>query len=232
MERARERVKIIKRTVPINLVCADRVSDKIYSHQEGGVIQNNSLKMKVYNFPDFASAFLNFHKDFPALIASLVHRRISRAFESKIMLTVTAVNGCTYCAWFHSKAALQAGLNHNEVKLLLSSQLNRHIDDEDVVALNFAVHYADTDQKPDKELLNNLFEVYGQKTAEDILLRLRMIYFGNLCGNTFKAFLSRVQGRKQENSFWLTELVIFIMLSPLLGPIALLMKKERPGALQ
>jgi hypothetical protein len=122
---------------------------------------------------------------------------------------------------------LQAGLNHDEVKQLLSRQLNSQIDDEDVVALNFAVHYAETDQKPDKELLDNLFEVYGQKIAGDILLRLRMIYFGNLCGNTFKAFLSRLQGKKQENSFWLTELVVFIMLSPLLGPIALLMKKDR-----
>jgi hypothetical protein len=60
-----------------------------------------------------------------------------------------------------------------------------------------------------------------------ILLRLRLIYFGNLCGNTFEAFLSRLKGDKLENSSWLTELVVFSVLSPLLGPIALLMKKER-----
>lgn len=194
--------------------------------------QNAALRMKVYDFTGFAKNFFIFHGDIPALIASLFHRRISRTFESKIMLTVTAVNGCTYCAWFHSKAALNAGLDHNEVKRLLSRQLNQQIEDKELVALNFAVHYAATDQKPDQGLLNNLFEVYGEKTANDILLRLRLIYFGNLCGNTFKAFLSRLKGERQEGSFWLTELVVFFILLPLLGPIALLMKKERLRDLQ
>jgi len=187
----------------------------------------HALRRKVYTFAGFAGDFIIFHKDLPALIASLVHRRISRAFESKIMLTVTAVNGCTYCAWFHSKAALNAGLDHTEVNRLLSRQLNELIEDRELAALNFAVHYAETDQMPDRKLLDNLFEVYGKKTADDILLRLRMIYFGNLCGNTFKVFLLRLKGKKQENSFWLTELIVSFILLPLLGPIALLMKKER-----
>lgn len=191
------------------------------------MIQEHPFKLKVYVLSAFVKDFIIIHKDIPALIASLFQRRISRAFEEKIMLTVTAVNGCTYCAWLHSKAALKAGVDQQEVKQLLSGQFSGPIDDEELTALNFAVHYAETDKKPDRELLNNLIEVYGNKTADDILLRLRLIYFGNLCGNTFKAFLSRLKGVKPKNSFWPTELIIFLILLPLLGPIALLMKKER-----
>jgi len=184
------------------------------------------FKMKVYTFPGFIRDFFIFQKDLPALTMSLFHGRISRAFESKIMLTVTSVNGCKYCAWFHSRAALKAGMDQNEVKRLLSSQLIRQIGDKELVALNFAVHYAETDQKPDQELVRNLFEVYGDETAAEIMVKLRQIYFGNLCGNTFKAFLSRLKGVKPENSFWLSELTIFLIVLPLFGPISLLMKKN------
>jgi len=187
----------------------------------------NKFKKKVYGLPAFVKDLLIVGKDSPALIASMFHRRVSRTFESKIMLTVTAVNGCKYCAWFHGKAALQAGLGQDEVGRLLSLQLNTRIDDRELTALKFAVHYAETCQKPDKALLGELVEVYGKETANDILLRLRLIYFGNLCGNTFEAFLSRLKGEEAENSFWPAELIIFLVLAPVLGPMALLMKKER-----
>ena len=190
------------------------------------MIWKNKSKTKVYVFSAFVRDFSKVNRDIPALIESLIHRRISRAFEEKIMLTVTSVNGCTYCAWLHSRSALRAGVNQNELKRLLSLQFNQQIDDKEFVALNFAVHYAETDQKPDRELLNNLFESYGPKTANDILLRLRLIYFGNLLGNTFRIFLSRLKGEKQENSFWLTELVVSLIALPVLGPIAFLMKKK------
>ncbi len=60
------------------------------------------------------------------------------------------------------------------------------------------------------------------------MVKLRQIYLGNLCGNTFKAFLSRLKRAKAENSSWLSELIIFLFVLPLFGPISLLMKKERP----
>lgn len=190
------------------------------------MIHKKRFKKKVYTLPAFAKDFLIFHKNIPVIIASLFHRKISKAFEAKIMLAVTAVNGCKYCAWFHSKEALKAGIEQSEVKRLLSSQLNGQIEDGELAALNFAFHYAETNQRPDRDLVNNLFEVYGKKTAAEILLKLRMIYFGNLCGNTFEAFLSRLKGVKPDNGFWLTELIIFLIVSPLYGLISMLMKKD------
>ena len=194
------------------------------------MVQGKKFMKKVYSFSAFARDFLIFHKNIPAIIASLLHRKISRSFESKIMLTVTAVNGCKYCAWFHSKEAVNAGLNQDEVRRMLSRQFDIQIGDEEFKALNFAVHYAETDQKPDRELAADLYETYGAKAADDIFLKLRMIYFGNLCGNTFEGFLSRLKGSKPEKSFWLSELIIFLIISPLYGLLALLMKNEKGPA--
>ncbi len=188
--------------------------------------QDTAFRMKVYDLTGFIRGSFIFCKDIPALSAALFRRRISRAFESKIMLAVTSVNGCTYCAWYHSRTALKEGIDQNEIKLLLSRQLTRQIEDRELIALNFAVHYAETCQKPDQALVKNLSEVYGNETAAEIMVRLRQIYWGNLCGNTFKAFTSRLRGVKPENSFWLSELIIFLVVLPLFGPISLLMKKK------
>lgn len=191
------------------------------------MIHEKRFKKKMYTLPAFAKDFLIFHKNIPVIIASLFHRKISRTFESKIMLAVTSVNGCKYCAWFHSREALNAGMDQNEVKRLLSRQLDVQLGDEEFNALNFAVHYAETDQKPDRKLVAHLYDAYGVKIADEIVLKLRMIYFGNLCGNTFEGFLSRLKGENPENSFWVSELIIFLIVSPLYGLLALLMKNER-----
>ena len=190
------------------------------------MIRGRKFRKKVYTFPAFVKDFLFFHKNISAFIRDLFYRKISKAFEAKIMLAVTSVNGCKYCAWFHSREALKAGIDQNEVKQLLSSQLSGQIEDKELAALNFAFHYAETDRRPDRELVNNLFKVYGNETAAEILVKLRIIYFGNLCGNTFEAFLSRLKGEKPENSFWLSELIIFLIVSPLYGLISLLMRNN------
>lgn len=190
------------------------------------MIKENKFKMKVYDFSAFMKDFLVFHKDIPALIKSLLRKKISPALESKMMLAVTSVNRCRYCSWYHSRAALKAGVKQSEVNRLLSGQLDLSIGDKELTALNFAVHYAETNEKPDPKLLNNLFEVYGKKVAAGIMVKLRLIYFGNLCGNTFRAFLSRMKGVKPEDSFWLTELIIFVIILPLFGPLVLNMKRK------
>lgn len=190
------------------------------------MVQEKKFKKKVYMFPAFVKDFIFFHKNVPVFIRDLFRKKISKAFETKIMLAVTSVNGCKYCAWFHSREALKAGIEQQEVKRLLSSQLNRQIEDEELVALDFAFHYAETDQRPDRERISNLIEVYGNEIATEILLKLRIIYFGNLCGNTFEAFLSRLKGKGPENSFWLSEVTIFLIVSPMYGLISLLMRKD------
>lgn len=134
-------------------------------------------------------------------------RRISPAFAEKIMLAVTQVNGCRYCSYGHSKAALAAGVSQRELAKLLKGELDEFPEDESV-ALTFAQHYAESCCQPDPIALQRLQETYGDKTAKDILAYIRMITFGNLYGNTFDAFLSRLRFRPAAGSSFTGELFV------------------------
>ena len=64
--------------------------------------------------------------------------------------------------------------------------------EEEVVALLYAQHWADSDAKPDTEATRRLEQVYGVEKAKAIDLVLRMIRNGNLTGNTWDRFLNRI----------------------------------------
>ncbi len=145
-------------------------------------------------------------------------KRVSNSFRGKIMLVTTAVNGCVYCAWYHAKLTVKSGVDRNEVKNLLKLQFDANSTDFETMGLLYAQHFAETDRKPDKEMTDKLFEFYDKETAEDIILYIRAIYFGNLSGNTFDAFLSRFKGVKAENSNVLFEFFFFLFSVPILWP--------------
>ncbi len=46
-------------------------------------------------------------------------RLISHGFRERLMLAVTAVNGCRYCSYFHARQALKSGLTPEEISRLL-----------------------------------------------------------------------------------------------------------------
>ncbi|MBN1253389.1 MAG: carboxymuconolactone decarboxylase family protein [Bacteroidales bacterium] len=153
--------------------------------------------------------------------------KITKAFIEKIMLVTTAVNGCVYCAWFHAKMALKSGIEREEVNKLLNLQFNLQTSEYETVALLYAQHYAETNRKVDKEMQESLINFYGEKTAKEIILYIRAIYFGNLSGNTFDAFLSRLDGKKAKNSNVIFEFVFFIFAAPILWPTMPYVKKYR-----
>ena len=120
--------------------------------------------------------------------------KINRQFSEKIMLAVTQVNGCRYCSYGHTQAALKSGLDSEEIRALLSGDLSS-APSEELTALLFAQHYAESAGQPDTEAWGNLVSTYGQDKAFAILANIRMITIGNLLGNTFDAFLYRITGR-------------------------------------
>ena len=177
------------------------------------------------------SLFLNdlgflFKKSFQ-LITAPKDKKISKPFTEKIMTIVTAVNGCTYCAWFHAKQSVSCGISKEELRDMLNLQFHSDASDFELPGLLYAQHYAETNRKPDNEMTDKLFEFYGKKTAENILMKIRMIFFGNLYGNTFDAFLSRLKGNKSENSNLIFEFFFFIFSAPLLIPLIPFTKKYR-----
>jgi AhpD family alkylhydroperoxidase len=143
----------------------------------------------------------------PQMIGMMFNKDISKAFIEKTMSVVTAVNGCVYCAWFHAKQAVVSGLSEEEIKNLMSLQFKADASDYELAVLLFAQHYAETNRDPDEEMTDRFLDDYGEKTANDILLIIRMISFGNLLGNTFDAFLSRVKGMPAEDSKPLFEMI-------------------------
>jgi AhpD family alkylhydroperoxidase len=119
--------------------------------------------------------------------------RVDAAFAERIMLAVTKVNGCRYCNYGHTRAALRAGVTDKEIRGLIAGDFAA-LPAPELVALTYAQHYAETAGHPDAAAWHRLIETYGADGARDILAYIRMITMGNLLGNTFDALLSRLSG--------------------------------------
>lgn len=111
---------------------------------------------------------------------------------------------------------------------MLNLQFQTDASENEIPALLYAQNYAETDRNPDTEISKKLFDFYGNETAGDILLRIRLFNFANLSGNTFDAFLSRIRGVKVENSSALFEFIFFILSSPILLPLSFFAKSKSP----
>jgi len=115
---------------------------------------------------------------------------IDRAFQERLMLAVTEVNGCRYCAFVHAKMALSAGLAQADVDALAEGSLEGS-PPEQVPALLYAQHWAETDTQPDPVARQRIIETYGLEKTEAVELSLRMSRIGNLLGNTSDYLLYR-----------------------------------------
>jgi AhpD family alkylhydroperoxidase len=113
---------------------------------------------------------------------------IPAAFRERLMLAVTAVNGCRYCSYFHTRQALQSGIESDEIKRLLAGDV-AGCPEEEVVAVFYAQHWADSNAHPDSDVVLRLQQTYGAEKAEAINVLLHMIHLGNLLGNTWDFLL-------------------------------------------
>jgi AhpD family alkylhydroperoxidase len=121
---------------------------------------------------------------------------VSPAFRERLMLAVTAVNGCRYCSFFHTRQALKSGLTAEEIGDLLAGDVANCPPDE-AIALAYAQHWAESDAHPDPEAVQRLQQAYGHQKTEAIHLILRMIRMANLLGNSWDYLIYRISfGRK------------------------------------
>jgi AhpD family alkylhydroperoxidase len=158
-----------------------------------------SFQKRVYTVAAFRQDIADALAHMDEFRAAYRSGRVSRAFAERIMLAVTQVNGCRYCHYGHTRAALRAGVPPEDIRHLVEGELGR-LPSEEVVALTFAQHYAETAGNPDPEAWQRLVDTYGPDTARDIVAFIRMITIGNLAGNTLDALLSRLQGRPAAGS--------------------------------
>jgi AhpD family alkylhydroperoxidase len=140
------------------------------------------------------------------LLRRAMRELISPAFRERLMMTVTEVNGCRYCSYYHAHEALKSGVSAAELQDLLAGVIPADTPPEEHVALLYAQHWAEADGDPDSEAAQRLIETYGEEKAAAIDIVLRMIRVGNLLGNTADYLLYRLSFgllglRKNESQF-------------------------------
>ena len=123
-------------------------------------------------------------------------RRLAPAFRERLMLVVTAVNACRYCAAFHAQVAVRAGVPPEEARALLAGTLPAPatVPERELPALLYAQAWAERDAAPDPPAERALTVAYGVATADAIRVALRAIRVGNLTGNAVDALLAAATG--------------------------------------
>jgi len=186
-----------------------------------------SFSRRIFTYRSFNQGIDYFLAQMPDLKRASRGGRVSKAFSERIMLAVTQVNGCRYCSWGHSLAALKAGISQEQVDAIVASEFGE-LPEEEIPAILFAQHYAETGGNNDPEAWDKLVGQYTEEGAQDILAYIRVITFGNLWGNSFDAFLSRFAGKPAPNSSLISELGI-IFASIVILPFKVLLYFLNPG---
>ncbi|MBN1954316.1 MAG: carboxymuconolactone decarboxylase family protein [Anaerolineae bacterium] len=116
---------------------------------------------------------------------------IDPAFRERLMLAVTSVNGCRYCSYAHARQALVAGISNDEIEALQEGELGGS-PEEELPALLYAQHWAETRGAPDPAARSRVVEQYGEEMVTAMELALQTIQMGNLMGNTMDYVLYRL----------------------------------------
>lgn len=127
----------------------------------------------------------------PSLVRAVRYEAIPADFRERLLLAVTAVNGCRYCSWAHTRAALAAGVSHSETEQLLEGVVDLDRPHE-VPALYYAQHWAEANGAPDHDAAGKLEAAYGEETSHHVHTFLRAIHFANRFGNSCDRLLHAI----------------------------------------
>jgi len=146
------------------------------------------------------------------------NQELSPKFTERLMLAVTEVNDCAICSYAHTKRALESGMTTEEIQKMLKG-ITDDVPDNEVAAVMFAQHYADTRGNPTPEAWQRIIEIYGTSRAKGILGAIRTIMIGNTYGIPWSSFFNRLRGRADPRSSLLYEISMMI-LGTILIPIS------------
>ena len=161
---------------------------------------------------------------FPIIIRSVFRPKTSKRLREKVMLGVTAINDCRYCAWGHSHWATSQGIPLEEVNQILSNQDDslKANDPAEAAAILFGQHYAEHLGEIDPESVKNLRNYFSQAEVREIVGYVYFITFTNLSGNTVDVLLDRIRGKGRPITVF--EGVVGATLAPILLVLVLLVK--------
>ena len=164
---------------------------------------------RLYGPKDFFRFLVDMLSSVGAMRKGRKEQMVSEEFSERIMLAVTEVNGCRYCSYFHTQVALKAGLNDDEVREALAGNFSQ-VPQDQLPALLYAQHYAETGGKPEAEMSQRLLDIYGSDKAAAITGHIRAIMIGNAWGNAFDSLRVRLKGQPSGELNILQELTIII----------------------
>ena len=148
-------------------------------------------KRTYHNFKEVL-ADLRFMRSNRARIRAMMNTDlVSEAFRERLMMAVTAVNGCRYCSYFHARQALSSGISTEEITAITRSEFGA-CPAEEQAAIVYAQHWAEMNAQPEPAVRENVLAVYGAEKMDAIEMALRMIRMGNLMGNSFDKVLFRL----------------------------------------
>lgn len=173
------------------------------------------LYKKKYTVREFYSTLYKGIRTWPFLKRSKKNGQLSERFVKRIMLAVTEVNGCEVCSYGHTQSALEMGMDEKEIKQMLTGVMD-DVPVEEMKAILFAQHYADTKGNPSKASWNEILSVYGEQTSMGILGAIRMIMVGNSYGIALSAFKSRRKGESVKESSLFYEIRMLLSVVPFL----------------
>ena len=162
----------------------------------------NKFDKRIINLKTQNEDIRKFIEHSDAFIEAQLNPVISKPFGESVSLAISQVNGCKLCSYTHAKNALKAGMTEEEVEFLLSGGFD-NVPKEQLEALLFAQHYADTNGYPDTEATQKLLDTYGEEKTNDIMSYILMMMLTNLHGNVMEAFTLRLKGKAVEySSLW------------------------------
>jgi len=166
------------------------------------------------------------------LAQAFIKPMTSPALREKVVLGVTSVNDCRYCAWGHTHWAMAHGVSLEEVNQILGHQTAQleAKDPAEAAAILFAQHYAEHRDQFDPEALDNLRQYYSDAQVDEIIAYIRAITLGNLTGNTVDAFLGRFRSHGHTSIFF--EGVIAAAVAPIFILVMIVSKFDRKVGLE
>lgn len=139
-----------------------------------------------YSAKEFFKMFGHVFRTMAGLSRIPEEERITPEFSERIMLAVTAVNKCGACSFLHTKTALEKGVQLEQIHEILEGEIGS-FSDEEMPAVLYGQHFAETRGKVSAEARAKLVDSYGPRKARHIEGYISVVCFGNLCSNTVHA---------------------------------------------
>jgi len=148
----------------------------------GDIPETRQLR-RLRDADEFFTLFGQMMRTMPSLKNIPRQDRVSQALSEKLMLAVCGVNQCARCSYLHTQTALEKGVTEKQIRELLSGQFAGE-PAEELPALLFAQHYAESKGEVSAEAREAAIKAYGENKVYHMSALLLAVYFGNLCCNT------------------------------------------------